>query len=414
MLRRTFLFLALSGIFNFSIALAQGPCPTAPLGTKLYCLIPNSLGLTGPATGDASFFNAPLGIQLSELPLASPASGFIYTFNKAQSVYTSTNESFGPILTERSETIGKYKLYVAFTYQHFGFSSIDGTDLKNAPIVLRGFDKGKEVDTETTNRIDAKADQYAVFGTFGLTDRIDVSVAIPFERVSLGFSRKGTEFEAGGMTKSIPGFSHGEADGIGDVVLAVKGTVWRGSKLGLAVGTEVRVPSGDALNFLGSGAVGVKPYFSLSRRGRFAPHVNGGYQWNADSVLAKRCPAGGCTAANPGSDQQLPMNAFYAFGADWGVTKHLTVVADFLGQRFLDSPRVSRPVSIPIAVQPGLSYPSIVAERGPFSVNNVSIGMKANLLGHLLATANVLVKANDSGLRSKVVPMAGLSYSFGD
>jgi len=108
------------------------------------------------------------------------------------------------------------------------------------------------------------------------------------------------------------------------------------------------------------------------------------------------------------------MNAFYAFGADWGVTKHLTVVADFLGQRFLDSPRVSRPVSIPIAVQPGLSYPSIVAERGPFSVNNVSIGMKANLLGHLLATANVLVKANDSGLRSKVVPMAGLSYSFGD
>jgi hypothetical protein len=414
MLRRTFLFLALCGVFNFSSALAQGPCPTTPLGTKLYCLIPNALGLTGPGTGDASFFNAPLGIQLSELPLATPASGFIYTFNKAQSVYTTANESFGPILTERSETIGKYKLYVAFTYQHFGFSSIDGTDLKNVPIVLQYGTGAGEIDTQTNNRIDAKADQYTAFATFGLTDRIDVSVAIPFERVSLGLSLKGNEFKIG-ATQPIPVmFTHGEADGIGDVVLAVKGTVWKGSQLGLALGTEVRVPSGDALNFLGSGAVGVKPYFSLSRRGKFAPHVNGGYQWNGDSVLAKRCPAGGCTAANPGSPEALPMNAFYAFGADWGVTKHLTVVADFLGQRFLDSPRVSQPVSTPIRVQPGLSYPSIVAERGPFSVNNVAIGMKANLFGHLLATANVLVKANDSGLRSKVVPMAGLSYSFGD
>jgi hypothetical protein len=415
MLRRTFLLLAWWGVFSFARAAAQDPCPIspAPLSTKLYCQIPNALHITG---AEASFFNAPLGIQLGQLPLATPASGFVYSFDKARGVYTSSNESFGPILTERAETIGKYKLYFAFTYQHFGFSTIDGNDLKNVPIVLTGFQSGVgEVDTQTNNRFDTKADQYAIFGTFGLTDRIDVSVAIPFQRVSLGVTVRGTEFASGGRSQPVPlTFTHGEANGIGDVVFGVKGTVWRGSQLGLALGTEVRVPSGDALNFLGSGATGVKPYFTLSRHGKFAPHVNGGYQWNSNSVLARTCPTGGCTSANPGEDHQLPTNAFYSFGADWGVVKRITVVADFLGQRFLDSPRVSRPVSIPIAVHPGLSYPSVVAERGPFSVNNFSVGMKANPWAHLLITANVLIKLNDSGLRATAIPMAGLSYSFGE
>jgi Putative MetA-pathway of phenol degradation len=415
MLRRSLLLFALCGIFNFTSAVAQDPCPIAPaaLSTKLYCAIPNALHISG---AEASFFNAPLGTQLGQLPLATPASGFIYSFDKAKGVYTTTNESFGPILTERSETIGKYKLYVGFTYQHFGFSTIDGTSLKNVPIVLTGFQSGVGVVySETNNRFDTKADQYAIFGTFGLTDRIDVSVAIPFERVSMGVSVQGTEFATGGRTQPIPlTFTHGDASGIGDVVLALKGTAWRGSHLGLALGAEVRLPSGDALNFLGSGTVGFKPYFTLSRRGKFSPHVNGGYQWNGNSVLARRCPATGCTAANPGEEHRLPTNAFYAVGADWGVAKRLTVVADFLGQRFFDSPRVSQPVSIPIAVHPGLSFPSIVAERGPFSVNNLSLGLKVNPWRQLLITGNLLVKLNDSGLRSTVVPLVGLSYSFGD
>ena len=74
----------------------------------------------------------------------------------------------------------------------------------------------------------------------------------------------------------------------------------------------------------------------------------------------------------------LPANDFYAVGADWGMAKRPTVIADFLGQRFLDAPRASPPVSIPVAVQPGLSFPSVIAERGPFTVNN---GLKADPWG---------------------------------
>jgi hypothetical protein len=36
----------------------------------------------------------------------------------------------------------------------------------------------------------------------------------------------------------------------------------------------------------------------------------------------------------------------------------------------------------------------------------------SQLFRHLLATGNVLLKLNDSGLRAKAVPLAGISYSF--
>jgi hypothetical protein len=41
-----------------------------------------------------------------------------------------------------------------------------------------------------------------------------------------------------------------------------------------------------------------------------------------------------------------------------------------------------------------------------------SVGGKVRLFRNLVATGNVLFKLNDSGLRAKVVPLGGISYSF--
>ena len=49
----------------------------------------------------------------------------------------SSSESLGPVLSERAETIGKGKLFLGFTFQRIGFDSMDGTDLKNLPLVFR-------------------------------------------------------------------------------------------------------------------------------------------------------------------------------------------------------------------------------------------------------------------------------------
>ena len=52
--------------------------------------------------------------------------------------------------------------------------------------------------------------------------------------------------------------------------------------------------------------------------------------------------------------------------------------------------------------------------NGSYQVNSLAIGMKANPVKHLLVTANVTIKIGDGGLRAKVIPLAGISYSFQD
>jgi len=397
MLKRAITIAVLAGLsFVPTIVSAQTNC-----GTKLYCLIPTALHTT---SSTFNFFNDAFGTQIGQLPLASPASGFVYTFDKS-GVYTASSESFGPLLAERSETVGRHKVYLAFTYQRFAFSEIDGNDLKNIPILFYYPDaQNPQVVTTTENRVDTKIDQYVAFATYGLTSRVDVSVAVPFERISMGVSSNGTEYSTtSAATASFDEFLAGSASGIGDVVLSAKGTLIKREKFGLAVGGELRLPSGDERNFLGSGAYGIKPYLVLSRRGRVAPHLNVGYQWNGDSLLA----------ADENGNQRLPSYFGYAAGADIGVSKRLTVVADFLGEHFFDAPQISKSESFMTQVNnQQVSFSSVARVSGSYDVNNLSVGLKANPVGHLLISLNALVKLNDGGVRARVVPLVGLSYSF--
>ena len=162
---------------------------------------------------------------------------------------------------------------------------------------------------------------------------------------------------------------------MGDVLLSAKGFVLKREKFGLAIGTELRLPSGDERNFLGSGAYGVKPYLVLSRRGRVAPHLNIGYQWNGNSLLA----------ADENGNERLPAYFGYAAGADMGVSKRLTIVADLLGEHFFDAPQISKAESFLAQVNnQQVSFPSVARVKGSYDVNNLSVGLKANPVGHLL------------------------------
>ena len=400
MLKRVLIVSTLFAHFISLCALGQNTC-SGTARTKLYCLIPTALH-TPPS--QFNFFNESFATDLSQLPLATPASGIIYDFVNGALIESSKN--YGPIMTERAETIGKHKLYVAFTYQRFRFNSIDGNDLVNVPIVFQFPSSDVTVYTQTANRFNSTVNQYVVYGTFGLTSKIDISIAIPISRISLGVSTAGTEYSA--TTNAQAPFEQyiaGAASGFGDVVLAAKGTAWHNEKYALAVGAELRLPSGDALNFLGSGAVGVKPYLAVSRTGRFSPHLNLGYQWNGNSVLATN---------SAGQEQQLPGYFLYYFGADIGATKRLTVIADFLGQEYFNAPRVSSPQAFPIqtGAASGLTFPTIKPFTGSYGNNNLAFGAKVNPWSRLLITANILVRVNNGGLRANVVPLVGASYTF--
>lgn len=131
MKRLALLCLLVGGIAFCPVAEAQINCPST--STKLACAIPNLLQLTPGSIQSLGFLNEAVGSTLGDLPLASPASGIIYVLDPKLNLPVPSNDTLGPVLVQRAETIGKHKLYLAVTYQFFRFENIDGVSLKNIP-----------------------------------------------------------------------------------------------------------------------------------------------------------------------------------------------------------------------------------------------------------------------------------------
>lgn len=363
---------------------------------------------TNPLLPWAPVFSA-VGAQLSLLPIPSPASGILLRFDRNTAVFTRVNETLGPILSERTETIGRNKLFLAIDYQRFTFGSIDRISLKKLPLVFQScnvpltrngtYCPGILTVATSTNRMDLKINQFMFFATFGLTNRVDVSVAVPFLDSGLGMSLLSRTILNGPPTGFPPGTVSGSNTGIGDVVFRGKGTLLKRGHLGLAAVTDLRIPSGDELNFHGSGAFGVRPMLAASYEAKFSPHANVGYQWNANSALAN--PYIAATSAN---EKQLPTSFFYSVGVDGAATRKSTVVVDFLSARVFDALRLSQ-------VSP-FGFPSVFPTTTSFTTSQGSVGLKVNPVGNLLITANVAFKLDHHGLRNNPIPLAGFGITF--
>lgn len=452
----------LSCIFLCATTMGQGrPCPSSFSG-KLICGIPEVYGVNGLTLNgsvhkghfESSFVNvsatplsSAIGIESTLLPLASPASGITFTWDSAAKAFHSSTDSLGPILGERAETIGKHKLSVGFGYQYFKFDAIDGLDLrKGLPVVLTHQDDfddqpprvcsvtGDNITEcgfvrdiiKTNNKVDLKIHQFTTFVTFGLTDRIDLSVAVPFENVRLGVSSDATIVDNSQQslhtfTPPCDSFSCSFSDsraasGIGDVTLRVKGTAWKGERAAVALGTDVRFPTGDELNFLGSGAFGVRPFVVWSYRYRISPHALLGYETNSSSVLSGDI--------STGTKGRLPSQVTYSGGADVWLTKRLTVAMDLVGQQVNVPRRLVTKTFTELGAcknsacdpadgfDPPNTDPNISQATAHYNATNASLGMRVRPFGGLLITGNVTFKLNDGGLRAKVVPLVAVSYTF--
>jgi outer membrane putative beta-barrel porin/alpha-amylase len=401
MFKRIFFALLVVEISHVSLCRAQ-LCTTTHT-TDLYCLLPAAFHtLAQPFNA----FYTPFGTELSQLPTAKPA-GLVLSFDHGQLV--PANETLGAIFSERAETIGLHRFMVSFTYQPFDFGSIDGTSLKNVPIVLTcstavctGGVPGVSVYTVTTNRFDIRVNQYTALGVFGLTKDIDLSAAIPFERIAMSVAVNGAEYSTQGASVNFTEYAPGSSRGVTDVVLGAKWRALDHEKIRLAPGIDVRIPSGDELNFLGSGTTGVKPYLAATFKARVSVHGDIGYQWNGSSIL---------NANDQGEKQQLPKDFFYTAGVDADLMKNrLTLIGDLLGQHYTDAPRLARASTVTVPIL-GIAS-SVEPEVSGYTVSNFALGLKLRPFDHWIITGNATLKLNSAGLRSTVVPLVGLGYSF--
>ena len=401
-------------------------CPYYQHPDGLACLI-GDLSRTGnPKATGLTAFDTTLAETLGQLPLAVPFSGVEITLGQA-GTYELTYANLGSVMSERADTLGKNHLFVGFTYQRFGFQTIDGTKLRSLP--TEGAVSSALLYAD--NHLTATVDQYMGVAAFGITNRLDLSVTVPVERVGLSGGDSGA-FEASPsscintnqcfFSSGSAQFASGAASGVGDVILEVKGQVWNGERLRVAAGGEVRFPTGNEFNLLGSGAYGVKPYLTVSRHGRFTPHANLGFQWNGRSALYLANIAPPTAPAADWVHLQLPRSLEYSAGADFGIVRRITLVTDLLGQHFFNAPRVTSPQQVldpsymsgtqPYLLPNGQPVTSIGIRHADYDTDNLGLGLKVNPWKNLLVTGNVLFKLNEGGLRSKAVPLIGLSYRF--
>src|SRR5688572_20236333 len=145
--------------------------------------------------------NVALTSQLATVPLPSPASGFTYRFDPATGTFQRSTRSFGPILADRGETIGRGRLAFGFSHQYFSFDHLDSVPLVAVPAVFThdNFEAGggRTDVIGTMNTIKADVTQFSGALTYGVTDRLDISLAVPVVRTSLSLLSNATIHRVG-------------------------------------------------------------------------------------------------------------------------------------------------------------------------------------------------------------------------
>jgi hypothetical protein len=375
---------------------------------------------------DFRLVNIALTSQLAAVPLPSPASGFTYQFNPDTGTFVRSTSSFGPILSERGETIGRGRLAFGFSHQFFSFDHLDGVALVAVPAVFThdNFETGggrRDV-VFTQNTIKADVSQFNGALTYGVTDRVDLALAVPIisthlslisnariHRVGTGanttihYFRNAAGVDGRGDTNQF--FAEGSASGVGDIVLRVKATVMKERARALAVGVDARLPTGDEQNLLGAGAAGVRAFGAFSTAlGGFAPHMNVAYQWNGKSVL------GG--DVRTGQKGDLPDQFLWAVGTDFGINNRLSIVVDLLGRRVVNSPQLSTYEFTAIGPSGNVVLPDVRFESASYWVNNGAVGFKANVAPRLLVTFNLRLQINGGGLSDRISPLIGMEWGF--
>jgi hypothetical protein len=416
--------------------------PAGGADEKLAFLIPRLYGPTGlvvdsdarlpdGSTHSAHFnsafqaeftqFNVAIASQLTGLPIPTPASGFTYTLDPGLGLFTRSTKSFGPILSDRADTVGRHKLSLGVHYQRFTFDKLEGLDLTDVPAVFTHDNPapgGRDDVVTTANAIDASVSQFTAYLNYGVTSWLDAAVALPLVTTDLTVRSTATVRRIGtsanpaihffrdqsgafGNTRSFE--SSGSASGVGDIVLRLKARVTSLGPLAVGLGVDNRLPTGDEMDLLGAGALGVKPFLVISSTSRtFSPHATVGYEWNGDSTLAGDPVAG--------TKDKLPNQITFSGGVAVAVTGNLTLAADVLGRRILDGRRLAPRTFT--SIDGRTTFPDISFVHSSENELSGAVGFKFNPRGRLLIDANLLFGLNDRGLRDTLTPLVGLEYGF--
>jgi hypothetical protein len=404
-------------------------------------------------------FNQQMVTLLSTFPFGSSSSGFTYTYDPTLGTFSRSSDSFGPLFAERALTIGRERGSLGVAYQRSTYDTFEGKNLRQREInfyiqhtdccgrVQNGVQVGDgsvlnpafEGDLiQAALALDLTADTVVFSATYGLTDRLDFGVAVPLVAVDIAASiRTRIERVATAANPDLHVFEGdnpdehtfamaGDAAGLGDIMVRAKYNFLTRRGGGLAAAMDVRTPTGDETNLLGTGALQTKLYGIASIAfGKLSPHLNAGYTYSTRGALP---------------DVSLNNEWNYTAGFDLAVSPRLTLIADVVGRSIRDQGRLREADRTFDFVQAGpggtggtggggggggggsgpttprpvehTTRREFHLEPGHLNLAVGNTGVRFNPFRKMLVSANLLFALTEAGLRDRVTPVISVDYAF--
>lgn len=337
------------------------------------------------AAGDT--ISRALLVNLTSAPLATSSSGFLYRLNPQLGTVERATESFGAFFVERALTAGRGRASFGISGTSAVFDQLDGQNLRDGTLVTvanRFRDEQAPFDTESLT-LEIRSSTVTLFGSVGVTDRFEIGAAVPIVRVSL----EGQRVNVYRGTSSLQASATGTASGVADIAVRAKYTLVAAQNGGVAAATEVRLPTGDEQNLLGTGATSYRVIgIGSIEQGKFALHGNasllrGGIspEWSAAGAAS--------IAVHPRATVSGEV-----------LTRHVSALHDITL------------VTAPRPFIDGVDTLRLTAGSTATTLTAAVAGLKWNVTGTLVLGGHVSFALAKRGLTAPLTPTIGLEYAF--
>jgi hypothetical protein len=377
-------------------------------------------GVNGHEDPTSLLFNREIISQLATFPTGSSSGGFSCTYDPKLDTCVRNSRSFGPSFAERALTGGRRQVTFGANFQFSQYNWFNGINNQNGDLnfYLRHNDCCSNAFFEgdlilVSLKLKLSTNTTSMFVTYGLTDKLDVSLTVPIVHASLEATTTDTvqrlatagttihQFDNGTATKDFHGA--GSATGIGDLLIRAKYRLTASKGGGTAIEVDARLPTGDSENLLGAGAGAATILFIGSgEHGKFGPHVNIGYTFSGDS-----------------SATAFPNEFVYRGGVEYALNPRVTISGDFVGRSLVGADHLvlgntTHSYTTINGVQSSIVLTEFVQTHGTLNMALAAIGGKFNVMRSrkFLVSANVLLPVNWAGFRARVTPVFGFDYSF--
>jgi hypothetical protein len=341
-------------------------------------------------------------------PLIAASAGVAYRFDPLTGNFQREMAIAGQVFLERSSPIGRGRWNIGVSYQRVALESIEGHDTDSlsdpVPLALVG-DGGQVVGQATLDRLSVTAVTHVTtFSfTYGLTDDADVNLTLPVIASNTGtrLTSTTTSYLTGESATSSTREDE-DSGGVGDLILRGRYRFLEREAGALAAGLVLRFPTGSVDSLRGTGEYEIMPSLYASSR-----------TWHLASwaqVILHLNLGIDIVAADLGASEGR-----WGVGCDWGVTEGATVGLAFLGRHPFQRP-VDEAFYDLVRVLPGPRLGTaplfgLTGDRPDYY--DMSIGGRANVWRDtIIAFANLVVPLNDAGVRTGVIPLAGVEVAF--